>query len=180
MNTYWQYSRNKIACEDAVMRHVREDGFPATIVRPSHTYDERSVPLGLHGANGSWQVLERMRRGKPVLIHGDGTSLWTMTHAEDFARAFAGLLGNVHALGETVQITSDESLTWNQIYGEIAAALGVPLHARHVSSEFLAACAPEAYDVRGGLLGDKAASVVFDNAKLKRLVPGFAAEIRFH
>ncbi|THF77820.1 SDR family oxidoreductase [Cohnella fermenti] len=175
-NPYWLYSRNKIACEDFLMKLYREEGFPVTIVRPSHTYDERSIPLGVHG-KGTWQVAKRMLEHKPVIIHGDGTSLWTMTHNSDFARGFIGLMGNLHAIGEAVQITSDESLTWNQIYEAIAAALGVPLKAVHVSSEFLDACSTE--DFRGGLIGDKANSVVFNNAKLKRLVPGFAATVRF-
>ncbi|MDR0865702.1 MAG: SDR family oxidoreductase [Candidatus Symbiothrix sp.] len=176
-NPYWQYSRDKIACEDYLMKLYREEGFPVTIVRPSYTYDERSVPLGVHGKNGSWQVLKRMLAGKPVIIHGDGTALWTMTHNSDFAKGFAGLIGNIHALGEAVQITSDETLTWNQIYQCIARALDVPLKAVHVSSEFLAAAGP--YDFVGGLLGDKAESVVFDNSKLKRLAPDFVATKRF-
>jgi nucleoside-diphosphate-sugar epimerase len=176
-NPYWEYSRNKIACEDFFLKMYREKNFPVTIVRPSHTYDERGVPLGVHGKNGSWQVIKRMLDGKPVIIHGDGTSLWTMTSSRDFAAAFTGLMGNIHAIGEAVQITSDETLTWNQIYQAIADALGVPLKAVHVSSEFLDRCG--AYDFRGGLIGDKANSVVFDNTKLKRLVPGFTATERF-
>jgi nucleoside-diphosphate-sugar epimerase len=176
-NPYWQYSRDKIACEDYLMKLYREEGFPVTIVRPSYTYDERSVPLGVHGKNGTWQVLKRMMEGKPVIIHGDGTSLWTMTHNSDFAKGFVGLIGNIHALGEAVQITSDETLTWNQIYQTVARTLNVPLKAVHISSEFLAAIGP--YDFYGGLLGDKAVSVVFDNAKLKRLVPEFVATKRF-
>ncbi len=175
-NPYWEYSRNKIAGEDYLMRLYREEGFPVTIIRPSHTYDERSVPLGVHGKNGSYSVIQRMREGRPVIIHGDGTSLWTLTHNSDFARAFVGLMGNVHAIGEAVQITSDESLTWNQIYGIIADSLGVKLNAVHVSSEFLDACGD--YDFAGSLLGDKANTVVFDNNKLKRLVPGFTATVR--
>ncbi len=175
-NPYWEYSRNKIAGEDYLMRLYREEGFPVTIIRPSHTYDERSVPLGVHGKNGSYSVIQRMREGRPVIIHGDGTSLWTLTHNSDFARAFVGLMGNVHAIGEAVQITSDESLTWNQIYGIIADSLGVKLNAIHVSSEFLDACGD--YDFAGSLLGDKANTVVFDNNKLKRLVPGFTATVR--
>ncbi|HCC36568.1 MAG TPA: NAD-dependent dehydratase [Treponema sp.] len=176
-NPYWEYSRNKIACENFLMEKYRENGFPCTIIRPSHTYDERSVPLGVHGKNGSWQVLKRILDGKPVIIHGDGTSLWTMTHNSDFARAFTGLIGNIHATGEAVQITSDETLTWNQIYAAVASALNAPLKAVHVSSEFLGRCAP--YDFTGSLTGDKANSVVFDNTKLKRLVPGFRAKVRF-
>jgi nucleoside-diphosphate-sugar epimerase len=176
-NPYWQYSRDKIACEDYLMKLYREEGFPVTIVRPSYTYDERSVPLGVHGKKGTWQVLKRMMEGKPVIIHGDGTSLWTMTHNSDFAKGFVGLIGNIHALGEAVQITSDETLTWNQIYQCIAHTLNVPLKAVHIASDFLAAVGPS--DFYGGLLGDKAVSVVFDNAKLKRLVPDFVATKRF-
>ena len=176
-NPFWEYSRNKIACEDFFMAKYREEGFPVTIILPSHTYDERRIPLGIHGAKGSWQVAKRMLEGKPVIIHGDGTSLWTMTHNTDFAEAFTGLAGNIHALGETVHITSDETLTWNQIYLSIANALDVKLNAVHISSEFLAKTGP--YDFRGSLIGDKANSVVFDNSKLKRLVPGFTAKVRF-
>jgi len=176
-NPYWEYSRNKIACEDYLIKMYRENGFPVTIVRPSHTYDERSIPLGVHGSNGSWQVAKRMLEGKTVIIHGDGTSLWTMTHNSDFADAFIGLMRNIHAIGESVQITSDESLTWNQVYKSIADALGVELKPYYVSSDFLAKCSK--YDFTGGLIGDKANSVVFDNAKLKRLVPEFTAKVRF-
>lgn len=175
-NPYWEYSRNKIACEEYLMKLYREEGFPVTLIRPSHTYDERSLPLGVHGSKGSWQVARRMLAGKPVIIHGDGTALWTMTHNRDFAKGFIGLMGNIHAIGEAVQITSDESVTWNQIYALIADALCVPLHAVHVASEFLDAVSDE--DYRGSLLGDKANTVVFDNAKLKRLVPDFVATIR--
>lgn len=175
-NPYWEYSRNKIACEDYLMKQYREHGFPVTIVRPSHTYGDQSVPLGVHGAQGSWQVLKRIREGKPVIIHGDGTSLWTITHNTDFAKGFIGLMGNIHAIGESVHITSDESVTWNQIHEIIASVLGVKLHAVHVPSEFLAACSDQ--DLRGGLLGDKANTVVFDNSKLKRLVPEFVATTR--
>ncbi|MDR1949884.1 MAG: NAD-dependent epimerase/dehydratase family protein, partial [Spirochaetaceae bacterium] len=177
-NPYWEYSRNKIACEDLLMKKYREEAFPVTIVRPSHTYDERNVPLGVHGKNGSWQVIKRILDGKKVIIHGDGTSLWTMTANSDFARAFIGLMGNIHAIGEAVQITSDETVTWNQVYESIARALDRPLKVVHVSSEFLAACGP-GYDYTGSLIGDKANSAVFDNTKLKRLVPDFTAHIRF-
>lgn len=176
-NPYWEYSRNKIDCEDYLLSLYRDHGFPVTIVRPSHTYSDQSIPLGVHGKNGSWQVAKRLLEGKPVIIHGDGSSLWTMTHNTDFAKGFIGLLGNIHAIGEAVQIMSDESLTWNQIYKSIADALGVPLNAYYVPSDFLAATSD--YDFYGGLLGDKANSVVFDNTKLKRLVPGFVATRRF-
>jgi nucleoside-diphosphate-sugar epimerase len=177
-NPYWEYSRNKIACEDFLLGKYRAEGFPITIVRPSHTYDERSVPLGLHGRNGSWQTVKRIIDGKPVIIHGDGTSLWTMTHNSDFARGFIGLLGNIHAIGEAVHITSDETVTWNQVFTAIADALGKPLNAVYISSEFLHLCG-KSFNFLGSLIGDKANSVVFDNTKLKRLVPGFTAAIRF-
>jgi len=176
-NPYWKYSSDKIVCEDYMMKLYREDGFPVTIVRPTYTYCDRVVPLGVHGDNGTWPVVKRIQEGKPVIIHGDGTSLWTMTHADDFAKAFVGLIGNIKALGEAVQITSDETLTWNQIYECIANALNVPLKAVHVSSEFLAEASH--YPFKEGLIGDKAASAVFDNTKVKRLVPGFEATIRF-
>lgn len=176
-NPYWEYSRNKISCEDVLMKEYRERQFPVTIVRPSHTYDNRSVPLGVHGKNGSYQVVKRMMEGKPVIIHGDGTSLWTATHNSDFAVGYVGLMGNPHAVGEAFQITNDESLTWNQIYQAIAEALGVKLNAYHVSSEFLAGCSD--YDFTGSLIGDKANTVVFDNSKLKAAVPEFRPKVHF-
>ena len=180
-NPYWEYSRNKIACEDYLMEEYRKNGFPVTIVRPSHTYDERSIPMGVHGKNGSWQVIRRMMEGKPVIIHGDGSSLWALTFNTDFARGFIGLMGNEHAIGEAFQITGDEILTWDQIYRTIAKALGVELKAVHVSSEFLAKTSEKlGYDLEGGLIGDKAVSVVFDNRKLKRLVPDMRTEVPFH
>ena len=179
-NPYWQYSRDKIACEQFLMQKYREERFPVTIVRPSHTYDERRIPLGVHGKNGFWQVIRRMLDGKPVIIQGDGTSLWTVTFNEDFATGYTGLMGNRHAIGEAFQITGDETLTWNQIYATIADALGVELHAYHVSSEFLAAAgAPYGYDLKGSLIGDKAESVVFDNRKLKAAVPDMCTRVRF-
>ena len=176
-NPYWQYSRDKIACEELLMKYYREEGFPVTIVRPSHTYCERSIPVGLHGTQGSWQVIKRMMQGKSVLVHGDGSSLWTMTWNEDFARGYIGLLGNPHAIGEAFQIMSDESLTWDQIYRTIADALGVEFKPYHVASTTLARLAPKEYDIEGNLLGDKAVSVVFDCSKLKRVVPGFKATV---
>lgn len=177
-NPNWEYSRNKIACEDYLMKQYREFAFPVTIIRPSHTYDERYIPLGVHGDHGSWQVAKRMLEGKPVIIHGDGTSLWTMTSNKDFAKGFIGLMGNNHAIGEAVQIMSDESLTWTQIYEAIASALNVELNGYYVASSFLDESSK--YDFKGGLLGDKANTVVFDNSKLKRLVPEFNATIRFN
>ncbi|MBQ8111507.1 MAG: SDR family oxidoreductase [Clostridia bacterium] len=179
-NPYWQYSRDKIACEEFLMEKYRTEGFPITIVRPSHTYDERNVPLGVHGKKGFWQVIDRMRQGKPVIIQGDGTSLWTLTFNTDFAIGYTGLMGNRHAIGEAFQITGDETLTWNQIYETIADALGVKLNAYHVSSEYLAAVGdPLGYDFTGSLIGDKAVSVVFDNSKLKRVVPDMRTTVRF-
>jgi len=175
-NPYWEYSRNKIACEEFLFKMYRENGFPVTIIRPSHTYCERSVPLGVHGDKGSWQVIKRMMEGKPVILHGDGTSLWTITWNEDFAKAFIGLLGNPHAIGEAFQITSDESVTWNQIYQCIADALGVEFKPYYVASDLLDALGH--YDFKGGLIGDKANSVVFDNTKVKNAVPGFVCTTR--
>ncbi|HAG12580.1 MAG TPA: NAD-dependent dehydratase [Ruminococcus sp.] len=175
-NPYWQYSRDKIACEEYLMAQYRENGFPVTIVRPSHTYDERAVPLGVHGKNGSWQVIRRIMEGKPVIIHGDGTTYWTITHNTDFAKGYCGLIGNVHAIGQAYHITSDEQVTWNQIYQCIADAVGMPLHACHIASEFLAAVSD--YDLEGSLIGDKAISVHFDNSKIKRAVPEFQATVR--
>lgn len=176
-NPYWEYSRNKIACEEVLMKAYRQHQFPVTIIRPSHTYDNRNVPLGVHGKFGSYQVIKRMLQGKPVIIHGDGTSLWTMTHNTDFAKGYVGLMGNPHAIGEAFQITNDETLTWNQIYSTIARVLGVELKACHVASEFLAATGE--YDLLGSLIGDKANSVLFDNSKLKRAVPDFVPTVRF-
>ena len=176
-NPYWEYSRNKIAIEDLLMRWHREDGFPITIIRPSHTYDERSIPVGVHGDKGPWQVIKRIMEKRPVIIHGDGTSLWTVTHNSDFAKGFVGLMGNPRAIGEAFHITSDESLTWDGIHRRIADALGVPLYPFHVSSDLLSDIGP--YDFRGSLIGDKANSVIFDNAKLKRAVPGFKCTVRF-
>lgn len=179
-NPYWQYSRDKIACEEFLMKKYREEGFPVTIVRPSHTYDERNIPLGVHGKKGFWQVIKRMLDGKPVIIQGDGTSLWTLTFNKDFAVGYTGLMGNRHAIGEAFQITGDETLTWNQIYATIADALGVELKVYHVSSEFLAAVGdPYGYDFEGSLVGDKAVSVVFDNSKLKRAVPDMCTTVRY-
>ena len=174
-NPYWEYSRNKIACEKLLMDLYRNEGFPVTIVRPSHTYDERSVPLGVHGNGGSWQVVKRIKEGKPVIIHGDGTSLWTITHNSDFAKAYVGLIGNPKAIGEAFQITTDESVSWNEIYGAIAEALGVELKPYYVSSQTLVDMS--SYDFLGSLIGDKSNSVVFDNSKVKALVPDFRAEV---
>ena len=178
-NPYWEYSRNKIACEELLLKTYREEGFPITIIRPSHTYCERAVPVSVHGLKGSWQVLKRMIEGKQVLVNGDGSSLWTLTWNEDFARGFIGLLGNPKAIGEAFQIMSDEQLSWDQIYQCVANALNVTPRLYHVASDFLAATSPKAWDFTGNLLGDKSLTVVFDCAKLKRAVPGFQATTRF-
>ena len=179
-NPHWQYSRDKIECEEFLMKKYREEGFPVTIVRPSHTYDERSIPLGVHGNGGSWQVIKRMQEGKPVIIQGDGSSLWTLTFNTDFAIGYTGLMGNRHAIGEAFQITSDETLTWDQIYATIADALGVELKAYHVASDFLSAVGDKyGYDYDGSLTGDKSVSVVFDNSKLKKIVPYMTTNVPF-
>jgi len=179
-NPYWQYSRNKAICEEWLMDRFREDGFPVTIVRPSHTYHRESAPVALHGHHGSWQILKRMLEGKPVVIPGDGSSLWTVTHHADFANGFIGLLGNPHALGQAVHITNDESLTWTQIHEIIAMQLGVKLNPLYVSTDLLIHAGKKfGYDFEGALLGDKSRTVLFDNSKVKRLVPGFVATTRF-
>ena len=180
-NPYWEYSRNKIACEEFLLSKYREEGFPVTIVRPSHTYDERNIPLGVHGNKGFYQVIKRMQQGKPVIIQGDGFSLWAVTFNSDFATGNIGLMGNSHAIGEAFQITGDEILTWNQIYQTVADALGVELVPYYVSSEFLSEVGEKyGFDFMGSLLGDKSVSVVFDNSKLKRLVPQMTTTIPFH
>ena len=179
-NPHWEYSRNKIVCEEFLMKKYREEGFPVTIVRPSHTYDERNIPLGVHGTKGFWQVIKRMRENKPVIIQGDGSSLWTVTWNEDFAIGYTGLMGNRQAIGEAFQITSDEVLTWDQIYKTVADALGVELIPYHISSEFLSACGDKyGFDFEGSLTGDKSVSVVFDNSKIKRLAPEMTTHVRF-
>ncbi len=170
-NPFWRYSRDKIACEDELVSAYRADGFPATIVRPSHTYDKTSVPF-----TGGWTVLGRMRQGKPIVVHGDGTSLWTLTHHQDFARGFVPLLGHQRAIGEAFHITSDDVLTWNQIAAMLAVAAGTSADIVHVPSDSIAAVDP---DWGASLLGDKSHSMVFDNAKLRSLVPGYQPAISF-
>jgi nucleoside-diphosphate-sugar epimerase len=170
-NPFWAYSRDKIACEDLLVAAYREHGFPATIVRPSHTYDQTMVPL-----EGGWTALARMRQGKPVVVHGDGTSLWTLTHSRDFAQGFVPLLGHPATLGEAFHITSAEVLTWDQIMLTLAAAAGTTADIVHVPSDAIAAADP---DWGAGLLGDKAHSMVFDNAKLRGVVPGYQPSIPF-
>jgi nucleoside-diphosphate-sugar epimerase len=170
-NPYWQYSRDKIACEDLLTAEYRGGGFPATVVRPSHTYDKTKTVL-----SGGWTSLARMLAGKPVIVHGDGTSLWTVTHHEDFARAFVPLLGHSRTRGEAFQITSDDVLTWDQIAHILAGALGVTADIVHVPSDAIAAADPE---WGAGLLGDKTHSVIFDNSKIRSVVPGWRATIPF-
>jgi nucleoside-diphosphate-sugar epimerase len=170
-NPFWQYSRDKIACEELLITAYRDAGFPATIVRPSHTYDETSVPF-----DGGWTAVARMRAGKPVIVHGDGTSLWTLTHHLDFAKGFVPLLGHPHTIGEAFHITSDDVLSWNQIARSLATAAGVEAQLLHVTSDAIAAADPE---WGAGLLGDKAHSMIFDNAKLRSVVPDYRATIPF-
>jgi nucleoside-diphosphate-sugar epimerase len=173
-NPYWSYSRNKIACETRLLQAFRDDGFPVTIVRPSLTYDA-NLPIAI-GGWGCYTLPDRLKSGKPIIVHGDDSSLWVVTHAEDFARGFVGLLGNELTLGHAFHITSDEVLTWNQIYTTIADALGVEANIVHIPSDFIARVSP---DLGAGLLGDKAWSVAFDNSKVKEFVPGFLATIPF-
>lgn len=178
-NPYWDYSQDKIKCEEILNDEFRKNGFPITIVRPSHTY-ETVIPVAI----GSWTdytIIDRMKKGKPVIIHGDGTSLWTITHSIDFAKAFSGLLGHQQAIGHAFHITSDELLNWNQIYEAVAEAAGAELNGVHVASDFICDVADKMDQgwMRGNLLGDKAVSTIFDNSKIKRFVPGFTATIPF-
>lgn len=170
-NPYWEYSRNKIACEQYLLDAYRQHNFPITIVRPSHTYDRTLLPM-----HGGYTVVDRMRKGKPVIVHGDGTSLWVLTHHRDFAKGFIGLLGNPHAIGDVFHITSDELLTWNQIFKTVAQAAGVEAQIVHIPSDFIARFDSE---WGAGLLGDKSHSMIFDNSKIKRLVPDYIATIPF-
>lgn len=172
-NPYWEYARAKIACENMLIAAYRELHFPVTIVRPSHTYDRTKIPIP---GGGGFTMVDRMRKGKKVIVHGDGTSLWVLTHHQDFAKGFIGLLGNPHVIGDAFHITSDEVLTWNQIFEIIASAAGAELRLVHVPSEGISA-----FDAEwgAGLVGDKAHSVIFDNTKIKRAVPAFLATIPF-
>jgi nucleoside-diphosphate-sugar epimerase len=173
-NPFWQYSRDKIACEERLNRAFREEGFPITIVRPSLTYDT-VIPVAIGGWT-EYTIIDRMKRGEQVIVHGDGTSLWTVTHAEDFAKGFVGLLGHQQAIGQAFHITSDEILSWNQIYQAVAEAASCEAKIVHISSDFIVQCEPS---LTGSLLGDKAASIIFDNTKIKRFVPEFKATIPF-
>jgi nucleoside-diphosphate-sugar epimerase len=175
-NPYWSYSQQKIACEERLMRAYREEGFPATIVRPSHTYGETQIALAVNSWAKSYTAVDRMRRGKKVIVPGDGSSLWVITHNTDFAKGLVGLLGREQAIGHAFHITGDEVMSWDQWYRLTAEAAGVEAELIHIPSDFLAACVPE---LRGGLTGDKAASVVFDNTKLKRFVPDFCATMPY-
>lgn len=176
-NPYWEYSRNKIAIEELLTRAYRETGFPMTIVRPSHTFNWRSLPLAIHGDKGPWQVVKRMTEGKKVLMPGDGSSLWAVMHSDDFAPAFVGLMGNIHAIGQAVQITGEELLTWNQIMEAVARAFGGEYKPCYVPSSMLAHC--KSYDFEGALIGDKSNTVLFDNSLLHRLAPGVRPKKRF-
>ncbi|MFW6287240.1 MAG: SDR family oxidoreductase [bacterium] len=175
-NPYWQYSRDKIACENLFMQEYRENGFPVTIVRPSYTYGDTMIPAALNSWEYPWSLVDRMQKGKKIIVHGDGTSLWTMTHNTDFAKGFIGLLGNMMSIGHAFHITSDEVLNWNQIYRTIGRAAGIEPDIIHITSDFIISQLP---DKEGGLLGDKAISCVFDNSKIKRFVPEFKATVSF-
>lgn len=174
-NPYWEYSRNKIICEEMLIQAYRDEGFPATIVRPSHTYDT-ILPIAV-GNSSSYVIPQRLLAGKPVIVHGDGTTLWTLTHAEDFALAFVGLMGHPHSIGHAIHITSDFLITWNEIYEQMGAALGVRPNIVHMPSRFINHVDPR---TGAGLLGDKMWCVMFDNSKIKSFVPEFVATIPFH
>ncbi len=175
-NPFWDYSRNKIACEERLLRAYRDEGFPITIVRPSLTYGDSQVPLVINSWQLPYTAVARMRQGKPLIVPGDGTSLWPITHNSDFAKGFVGLLGHQQAIGHAFHITTDEVLTWDQLYAATAAAAGVEAKLVHIASDFIAACLP---DMAGSLLGDKVVSVIFDNSKIKRFVPGYCATTPF-
>lgn len=176
-NPHWDYSRNKIACEERLMKAYRDERFPITIVRPSLTYGETLVPLIMNSwAEMSYTMVDRMLRGEEVIVPGDGSSLWGITHNTDFAIGLVGLLGNEQALGHAFHITSDEVLTWDQLYKIVGVAAGAEPKIVHIPSDFIVACMPEK---EGSLLGDKSLSVVFDNSKIKRFVPGYCATVSF-
>ncbi len=175
-NPYWDYSRNKIACEERLMKAYRETGFPVTIIRPSLTYGDSQIPLVLNSWEKPYTIIDRMLKGKKVCVPGDGSSLWVITHNSDFAKGLVGLLGHPQAIGHAFHITSDEVMTWDQWYRIVGDAIGVELQIVHIPSDFLIACMP---DLQGTLVGDKAVSVVFDNTKIKRFVPGYCATTSF-
>jgi nucleoside-diphosphate-sugar epimerase len=174
-NPVWKYSQDKIACENRLQQAYRDEGFPITIVRPSLTYGDRNLPIAIGGWD-SYTLIDRIKTGRPIIVHGDGSSLWVVTHSDDFAKGFVGLLGNEQAIGNAFHITSDEVLTWNQIYTIIADAAGATPKLVHIASDYILRLAPE---TGRGLLGDKAWSVIFDNSKIKTFVPGFQATIPF-
>ena len=176
-NPYWQYSRDKIACEQLLMETYRSTGFPVTIVRPSHTYGDTAIPAALTSWQHPWSLIDRIRKGLPIVIHGDGTSLWTLTHNSDFAKAFVGLLGHPESIGEAIHITSDEVLNWNQIYSRIGQAAGADPMVVHISTDYITSIAPPG--TTDGLIGDQAVSIVFDNSKIKSLVPDYQATVPF-
>lgn len=173
-NPFWDYSQNKIACEHLLMQAHRQEGFPATIIRPSHTYGLTQIPLAVSSWQHPWTIIDRMKRGKKVIVPGDGLSLWVLTWNADFATGLVGLLGNPRAVGEAFQITSDQVQTWDQIYREVYQALGLQPDLLHIPSDLIARFWPPAY---GSLIGDKANSVVFDNSKIRRFVPDFTCEV---
>lgn len=175
-NPYWQYSRDKIACEDLLMEKYRKNGFPVTIVRPSYTYNKTTIPFLFNSRSHRWTVVDRMINGKKIIVPGDGTSLFTLTHNTDFAKGFIGLLGNVQSIGHAFHITSDEVMTWDQFACAIGNAAGVKPDIVHIPSDFICTVSP---DLTGGLLGDKSVSSVFDNSKIKRFVRGFTATVTF-
>jgi nucleoside-diphosphate-sugar epimerase len=175
-NPHWEYSRNKIACEERLMQAYREEGFPVTIVRPSLTYGETLIPLVLNSWQQSYTAVDRMIRGQKMIVPGDGSSLWVVTHNTDFAKGLVGLLGHAQAVGHAFHITSDEVLTWDQLFRIVGAAVGVESQLVHIPSDFMVACLPEE---EGSLTGDKSVSVVFDNTKIKRFVPGYCATTTF-
>ncbi|HLO14984.1 MAG TPA: SDR family oxidoreductase [Anaerolineales bacterium] len=175
-NPYWDYSRNKIACEDRLMFAYLEEGFPITIIRPSHTYGPTQIPFGVSSWLYPWTVIDRMKRGQKVIVPGDGTSLWVLTWNADFAKGLLGLLGNERAIGEVFQITSDEVLSWDQIHLEAYHAMGLQPNLIHIPSDLIAAYDPHSL---GSLVGDKANSVVFDNSKIKRFVHDYSCEVNW-
>lgn len=175
-NPFWEYSRNKIACEDMLMKSYRTDGFPVTIIRPSHTYGPTQIPLCVSSWQHPWTIIDRMQRGEKVIVPGDGTSLWVLTWHADFAKGLVGLLGKKNAVGEVFQITSDQVLSWNQIYLEVYQALGQSPNMVHIPSDFIARFDEGAM---GSLIGDKSNSVVFDNSKIKKFVPDYHCDVNW-
>ena len=175
-NPHWDYSRNKIACEERLMRAYREDGFPVTIVRPSLTYGDTQIPLITNSWEKPYTIVNRMLKKKKLVVPGDGTSLWVITHNTDFAKGLVGLLGHTQAIGHAFHITSEEALTWDQYTLILAEALGVQAQIVHIPSDFIIACWPEQ---EGSLIGDKSVSVVFDNSKIRRFVPGYCPTTSF-